>query len=185
MVYALADALPGADWVAFIVGFLLVLVVMGLIGILSKESWILMALSLVPGLMTLMPALDLPPERELARRGVPVEVIVASYEVPGIRDSTHRYVLVRSDGTRVGELVYRGRGGYGLEQGDRTTVLVDPAGRVPLELESEVDPDRTARTLRVGCGGLLLLIASAALVGRRRERLGLPRRDTDTTEPSR
>lgn len=184
VVYALADALPHADWVSFVVGFLLVLVLASSISLLSNGSGILTVLSFIVGVMTMITTLDLPAERALARDGIPVEVIVVSHEVSAGRGSTHRYALMRPDGTRLDQgLTYRGRGGYGLEQGDRTTVLVDPAGKVPLDLASEVDPAQAAGTVWFGAGLTLLLIVAAALVGRRRARR-VGSRSGDTTTPA-
>ncbi len=170
-VYVLARALPGADWVAFIVGFVVFLVVLAAISLLSDGSWLVTALAIVPGLFTLIMTLDLPVERELARRGEPVDVIVLSHEVSGIRYVRHRYVLVRPDGTRLAEeLIYRGPSGYGLEAGDRTTVLVDPDGKIPLEMQREVDPPGARAGLLFSGGWLALMIAVAAWVGHRRRR---------------
>jgi hypothetical protein len=78
-----------------------------------------------------------------------------------------------------GDLDYRGdAGGYGLEVGDSTDLLVDPRGELPLALADETDSGQNRAMSVMGAGGLAVLYAVFGFVGARR-----PRRGWDDAHP--
>lgn len=67
------------------------------------------------------------------------------------------YTFVSEDGRELGTVDYRGdRAGYELDVGDRTDLLVDPSGDLPLKLADKVDS--AADIGMIGLGGALFLL---------------------------
>lgn len=77
--------------------------------------------------------------------------------------TTYTFVST-DDGHELGTVEYRGgRDAYGLDIGDRTELLVDPSGDLPVELADEVDSGDDVTMIALG-GVLFLLVYALGLV---------------------
>jgi hypothetical protein len=93
--------------------------------------------------------------------------------------TTYRFARVGGPPIR-GTVQYRGdRGAYHLHQGDRTRLLVDPRGKLPLDLASETDPGDNAGEMVLGgvWFSLIWLIVHGWAYRRRRKAAGGRRPD--------
>lgn len=126
-------------WVAvpIVVGLALCLAFGGLLVWLHRAGWIAL-LSLAPGLMVLVGAVQYAPELALEVRGVRESVVIVADSADGAGGKSHRLTLRTEDGRELAErMTYKGDGAP--RPGQRLDVIRDPDGVVPMERADQVD----------------------------------------------
>ena len=129
-------------------------------------GWLSRILTGIPiglaGLFLMAGTADLGPDMALESAGEPVEVVVTDVtrKVERQRGTegrsrevvTYTYRFTRLDGgPQPDQIIYRGDGGYdGVYEGGRTTLLIDPSGRLENQLASEVDSTTSLSIVIVG-----------------------------------
>lgn len=148
-------------WVAvpIVVGLALCLTFGGLLIWLHRAGWIAL-LSLAPGLMVLVGAVQYAPELALEVRGVRESVVIVADDADGTGGKNHRLSLRTEDGRELAErMTYKGDR---ARPGQRLDVIRDPEGVVPLERADQVD---AAGRLHGAFAGLVTWTLMAALAG--------------------
>ncbi|MFF6639873.1 hypothetical protein ACFY83_21895 [Streptomyces althioticus] len=149
-------------WVAvpIVVGLALCLAFGGLLVWLHRAGWIAL-LSLAPGLMVLVGAVQYAPELALEVRGVRESVVIVADSADGAGGKSHRLTLRTEDGRELAErMTYKGDGAP--RPGQRLDVIRDPDGVVPMERADQVD---AAGRLHGAFAGLVTWTLMAALAG--------------------
>ncbi|MEU4880949.1 hypothetical protein AB0G19_10870 [Streptomyces althioticus] len=149
-------------WVAvpIVVGLALCLAFGGLLVWLHRAGWIAL-LSLAPGLMVLVGAVQYAPELALEVRGVRESVVIVADSADGAGGKNHRLTLRTGDGRELAErMTYKGDGAP--RPGQRLDVIRDPDGVVPMERADQVD---AAGRLHGAFAGLVTWTLMAALAG--------------------
>ncbi|MFI9729841.1 hypothetical protein ACIRG8_24600 [Streptomyces sp. NPDC102359] len=149
-------------WVAvpIVVGLVLCLTFGGLLIWLHRAGWIAL-LSLAPGLMVLVGAVQYAPELALEVRGVRESVVIVADSADGTGGSNHRLTLRTEDGRELAErMTYKGD--RAPRPGQRLEVIRDPEGVVPMERADQVD---AAGRLHGAFAGLVTWTLMAALAG--------------------
>ncbi|WP_203587697.1 hypothetical protein [Actinospica acidiphila] len=149
-------------WVAvpIVVGLALCLTFGGLLVWLHRAGWIAL-LSLAPGLMVLVGAVQYAPELALEVRGVRESVVIVADSADGTGGKNHRLTLRTEDGRELAErMTYKGD--RAPRPGQRLDVIRDPEGVVPMERAGQVD---AAGRLHGAFAGLVTWTLMAALAG--------------------
>ncbi|MER6296856.1 hypothetical protein ABT368_18050 [Streptomyces althioticus] len=149
-------------WVAvpIVVGLALCLTFGGLLIRLHRAGWIAL-LSLAPGLMVLVGAVQYAPELALEVRGVRESVVIVADGADGTGGKNHRLTLRTEDGRELAErMTYKGD--RAPRPGQRLDVIRDPDGVVPMERADQVD---AAGRLHGAFAGLVTWTLMAALAG--------------------
>ncbi len=149
-------------WVAvpIVVGLALCLTFGGLLIRLHRAGWIAL-LSLAPGLMVLVGAVQYAPELALEVRGVRESVVIVADGADGTGCKNHRLTLRTEDGRELAErMTYKGD--RAPRPGQRLDVIRDPDGVVPMERADQVD---AAGRLHGAFAGLVTWTLMAALAG--------------------
>ncbi|MFI8202305.1 hypothetical protein [Streptomyces sp. NPDC085937] len=149
-------------WVAapIVVGGVLCLAFGGLLIWLHRAGWIAL-LSLAPGLMVLVGAVQYAPEMALELRGVRESVVIVADSADGTGGDSHRLTLRTEDGRELSErMTYKGD--RAPRPGQRFEVIRDPDGVVPMEWAGQVD---AAGRLHGAFAGLVTWTLMAALAG--------------------
>ncbi|MDU0299449.1 hypothetical protein [Streptomyces sp. PAL114] len=149
-------------WVAvpIVVGVVLCLAFAGLLTWLHRAGWIAL-LSLAPGLMVLVGAVQYAPELALEVRGVREGVVIVADSADATGGKNHRLTLRTEDGRELAErMTYKGDGAP--RPGQRLEVIRDPEGVVPMERADQVD---AAGRLHGAFAGLVTWTLMAFLAG--------------------
>ncbi|MBT3151233.1 hypothetical protein HTV45_10100 [Streptomyces sp. CHD11] len=157
-------------WVPIAVGVLLCLGFVVLLGLLHRAAWIAL-LSVLPGILILVGAVQYAPEAALEVRGVRESVVVVADSATGKGNKNHRLTLRTADGEELAErFTYNGSGAPRV--GERFDVIRDPDGVVPMERADQVDAAGRLGSLIAGLGAWTLLAVPAGWRGHVRRRQG-------------